>query len=365
MASLARESFGSGGTANVYAIDGHDDILLRVPEQDLDACRKALEADRMPFKWVDWPESVRRDRRLGVALAMANGEEQDSGAGEGDNRVKFADLNGSQGTPALWLLRKVEGRQPVENSMKPAASMVNVRNHGSCGVGFDLYTYYSGQLDEATGLLAARYILERLKAGEPFQLTKSEASEGGFDVPGGLTDIKTTDYGAYQADDPDLAGIPYRPTNPGPVFYKAYEEFSQFYLRKVEAIARMPQEAFDGAFQLIVESIEEHGIQLDFEHQANMLVDADRGEFCFVDIFPLCQGRGTEKSTEELLQGFGECLFGKGLLKQFGGPHRMIHLEQDLGRFRAARNIILAKLDKASPGLREELESGYLSYRRT
>jgi hypothetical protein len=357
-ASLSRERIGEGSTANIYSVDGHDDILLRVPEQDLDACRKALEAGRMPFKWVDWPESVQHDHRLGIALAMAVEEEPGSGSSSSGRRVKHGDLNGPGGTPVLWLLRKVEGRQPVEGSLAPSASMINVRNHGSCGVGFDLHTFYSGQQDEATGLAAARHLLERLKAGEPFQLTNSEASEAGFDVPSGA-EINTTDYGATQTHDPDF---PYPPANPGPVFYKAYEEICQFYVRKMETIAQMQQKAFDGAVQLIIESSELHGIQLDFEHQANTLVDAERGEFCFVDIFPGRDGWDEEKSTAELLQGFGECLFGKGLLKQFGGPHRMIHLEQDLGRFRAARDIILAKLDKASPGLREDLESGYLSY---
>lgn len=326
--ALSGEKLGKGGHAKVYEIPGYRNLLLRSLNRQGSKNRCELKTSQVVFKPVEWPDSIRRNSRLGIALAVAK---LDSPANPGGGEVEHRQLRGDSD---LLLLRRVNGSTPVGGYYETIAPLEEVK-YGHPPILRDLSSFNIQQLDEEKGLLAARYFLKRLEAGEPFEANIDELAGKDFMRPS--FDVGRYDYGSS------------RLVHPGPEFSANYRKFSQAYLQRLEEIAGMPQQAFDQAIGLIVEMNDAHHVDLDFKrHGNNIIIDVEAGKFGFVDLF--AGELHSEQKTEALVTQFGECLFGLGSLREFGGPNRMIFLEPDVARLRQSQELICSKLEKAFPG---------------
>ena len=353
--ALSSKRFASGTEAKVYRIPGYPDLLLRVPRGFPEASEGMRDRGQVVLTPVNWPVGMRQNCRLGIALAsVEKSRAPDSGQ---DGVMRWP----SSGFSTL-LLRKVDGSRPADHYWDAMKRLDGVMNNTFTGSTLDeLIKFNSRRCDEEAGLKAARYFLEKLKSGESFQIGHEEAAEHGFQLPG--FKVEMNEYGP----------VPHRPDqNRGKDFYKKYVEFSRSYLERLEGIARMPQKAFDEAIFLIAEMNDCYHVDLDFFGR-NVLIDQEAGSFGFVDIFPQggcpAVGQGTERvkpavaSSNALAVRFGAHLFGIDCHSRlFGEPPRLIYLEQDLVHMRRSTELLLSKLDKATPGLGSKVRDQVFHY---
>jgi hypothetical protein len=341
--------------AKVYRIPDYQDLLLRVPRRFPETSEEMLGRGQVVLAPVDWPARMRQNRCLGIALASV---ETSPGPDAGQDGVMHRPLS----ELSMLLLRKVSGSRPADSYWDAMKRLDKVTNNTvACSTLSQLVKFNSRQCDEESGLKAARYFLEKLSSGEPFRIGKEEAAEHGFQLPD--FKVEMNEYGP----------VPRRPDlNHGKDFHEKYLEFSRAYSKRLKGISEMPQKAFDDAIFLIAEMNDYYHIDLDFFGR-NILIDQEAGSFGFVDVFPtagspvVAKGMDRETppfaSSNALAIHFGAHLFGVDSCSRIiGDPHRLIYREPDLARVRRSTELLLAKLEKAAPGLGQKVRDEVFHY---
>ncbi len=342
IAALSGRRLAKGADAEVYALPGYDRLLLRVARRFAAINANSLAKNTFTVGRIDWPAGILEKESLGIALGLV----KTSASGNRDEARKFTSLDDCS---ELLLLRKIEGDRPVDGYAEmigPLFELKNLEHHSILG---ELCAFYSHQRSEQDGLRVARYVLEKLSSGQSFEIGEGDATENYFLLPG---------FGVEKGEYGESARLPAK--NPGRDFCVMYYEFCQAYLRKLERIAQMPQDAFDGVIRLIAEVNDLYGLGLDFQHPGNILVDVAGGRFGFVDIS--LAKRDPSMTSNRLASAFGRCLFGLNYLGQYGGPHRVIFAEADVGRLRRSAEAIFSKIENAAPGLGSSLRATLFKY---